>query len=67
MADPGPFATGPARTGWHLASEMRGVINAIFFVLRGGVLWRLLPDHFPSNQMTYRWFMRFSAAQLGKT
>jgi transposase len=26
---------------------MRGIINAIFYVLRSGCPWRLLPDSFP--------------------
>jgi putative transposase len=38
---------------------MRELMNAIFFVLRGGVPWRMLPKHFPPHQTTYRWFMRF--------
>jgi transposase len=38
---------------------MRELINAIFFVLRGGVPWRMLPEHFPPHQTAYRWFMRF--------
>ncbi len=38
---------------------MRELMNAIFFVLRGGVPWRMLPEHFPPHQTTCRWFMRF--------
>ena len=38
---------------------MREVINAIFFVLRGGCPWRMLPKHFPPHQTTYAWFARF--------
>ena len=38
---------------------MREVINAIFFVLRGGCPWRMLPEHFPPHQTTYAWFARF--------
>jgi transposase len=38
---------------------MREVINAIFFVLRGGIPRRMLPEHFPPHQTAYRWFMRF--------
>ncbi|MDB5575683.1 MAG: transposase, family, partial [Bradyrhizobium sp.] len=26
---------------------MREVVNAIFYVLRGGIAWRLLPREFP--------------------
>jgi putative transposase len=38
---------------------MREVMNAIFFVLRGGCAWRMLPQHFPPHQTVYRWFTRF--------
>ena len=54
-----PFLPPAAKTGRHRAWEMRELINAIFFVLRGGVPWRMLPEHFPPHQTTYRWFMRF--------
>ena len=54
-----PLFPAPARTGRHRSWEMREVINAIFFVLRGGIPWRMLPEHFPPHQTAYRWFMRF--------
>jgi transposase len=38
---------------------MREVIDAIFFVLRGGCPWRMLPEHFSPHQTVYRWFTRF--------
>jgi transposase len=38
---------------------MREMMNAIFFVLRGGCPWRMLPERFPPHQMAYRWFTRF--------
>jgi transposase len=54
-----PFLPPPARTGRHRHWPMREVINAIFYVLRGGCPWRMLPEHFPPHQTTYRWFTRF--------
>jgi len=54
-----PLLPPPARTGRHRSWQMREVINAIFFVLRGGIPWRMLPEHFPPHQTAYRWFMRF--------
>jgi transposase len=54
-----PLLPPPAKTGRHRSWEMRELINAIFFVLRGGIPWRMLPKHFPPHQTTYRWFMRF--------
>jgi putative transposase len=29
------------------AWPMREIVNAIFYVLRGGIPWRMLPDCFP--------------------
>jgi transposase len=29
------------------------------YALRSGCTWRLLPEHFPPHQTTYRWFVRF--------
>jgi transposase len=31
-------------------------MNAIFYVLRGGVPWRLLPNDLPPRTTVYRWF-----------
>lgn len=38
---------------------MREAVNAIFYVLRGGLAWRRLPTDFPPWQTIYRWFARF--------
>src|SRR5260221_13974863 len=37
---------------------MREIVNAIFYVLRGGIAWRVLPKDFPPWQTVYRWFAR---------
>ncbi len=37
---------------------MREIVNAIFYVLRGGVAWRMLPQDFPPWPTIYRWFAR---------
>lgn len=34
----------------------REIVNAIFYVLRGGIAWRLLPSDLPPWQTVYRWF-----------
>jgi len=44
------------RTGRPRAWPMREIINAIFYVLRGGITWRLLPSDFPPWPTVYRWF-----------
>lgn len=38
---------------------MREIVNAIGYILRGGVTWRLLPAGFPPWRTIYRWFARF--------
>ncbi len=35
---------------------LREIVNAIFYVLRGGIAWRLLPRDFPPWQTVYQWF-----------
>ena len=37
---------------------MREIVNAIFYVLRGGIAWGLLPKDFPPWPIIYRWFAR---------
>jgi len=54
-----PLLPPPAETGRHRSWPMREIMNAIFFVLRGGCPWRMLPEHFPPHQTVYRWFTRF--------
>ena len=49
----------PAGTGRHRSWPLREVMNAIFYILRGGISWRMLPEHFPPHQTVYRWFTRF--------
>ncbi len=38
---------------------MRCVVEAIFYVLRSGCAWEMLPDSFPPVSTVYRWFARF--------
>jgi transposase len=53
-----PFLPANATCGRKRAWPMREVINAICYVLRGGIAWRLLPDGFPPWSTVYRWFAR---------
>ncbi|MBB4615792.1 transposase [Novosphingobium taihuense] len=46
-------------TGRRRQWSMREIVNAIFYVLRGGIAWRLLTKDFPPWQTVYRWFARF--------
>ena len=38
------------------AWPLREIVNAMFYVLRGGVSWRLLPSDLPPRGTVYRWF-----------
>lgn len=50
-----PLLPAPKRTGRPLSWPLRDV-NAIFYVMRGGVAWRLLPSDLPPKSTAYRWF-----------
>ena len=39
--------------------EVRAVVNAIFYLLRTGCQWRLLPHDFPAWQTVYYYFRRW--------
>jgi putative transposase len=43
-------------------TDMREVVNAIFYVLRGGCQWRLLPTDFPPYQTVYHYFRTWRCA-----
>jgi putative transposase len=45
----------------------RAILDAIFYVLRGGIAWRLLPTDFPPWQTVYRWFAAWRDAGLFAT
>ena len=37
----------------------RDILDAIFYILRGGCAWRLLPHDFPPWQIVYQYFWRW--------
>src|SRR3954451_11594070 len=51
-----PVMPEPNQRGRPREWPLREVINAIFYVLRGGVAWRLLPTDLPPRTTVYRWF-----------
>src|SRR5208282_2199469 len=53
-----PLLPPPTKTGRHRSRQMRELMNAILFLLRGGVPWRMPPQHFPPHQTTYLGFTR---------
>jgi len=54
-----PFLPPPRSCGCPRKWAMREIVNAIFYVLRGGIAWGLLPKDFPPWSTVYRWFARF--------
>jgi transposase len=53
-----PFLPPPGRTGRPRRWPLREIMNAIFYVLRSGCPWRMVPDCFAPATTVYRWFMR---------
>ena len=51
-----PYLPARSRYGRPRGRSLREIVNAIFYVLRGGIAWRLLPSDFPPWQTVYRWF-----------
>lgn len=43
-------------TGRPRTWPMREIVNGIFYVMRAGCTWRLLPSDFPPWETIYRWF-----------
>ena len=62
-----PFMPPPAKTGRPRRWTMREIMNAIFYVLRAGCAWRLLPKCFPPATTVYGWFLRFRHQGLFET
>ena len=50
------------RRGGRPAADLREVANAVFYHLRGGLAWRLLPHDFPPWQTVYGYFRAWRLA-----
>ena len=62
-----PLMPKPKARGRPWAWPLREIVNAIFYVLRGGIAWRLLPREFPPRGTVYRWFARWRDTGLFET
>jgi transposase len=49
-----PFLPRPCSRGCPRKWEMRKIVNAIFYILRGDIAWSLLPKDFPPWSTVYR-------------
>jgi transposase len=51
-----PHLPKPCATGRPREWPMREILNGIFYVVRAGCPWRLLPKDLPPWETIYRWF-----------
>jgi transposase len=51
-----PLLPEPRSRGRPQLWPAREILNAIFYVLRGGIAWRLLPSDLPPKSTVFRWF-----------
>lgn len=54
-----PFMPPPHRLGRPRETELRAVVNALFYVLSSGCQWRMLPRDFPPRSTVQGWFYRW--------
>tara|TARA_B100000929_G_scaffold129830_1_gene102787 strand:- start:63 stop:884 length:822 start_codon:yes stop_codon:yes gene_type:complete len=59
-----PFFPAPSDTGRPRKWPMRRVVEAILYLLRGGLPWRMLPPCFPPVSTVQRWFYQWRDAGL---
>ncbi len=62
-----PLLPAPAPVGRPPRWPTRDIVNAIFYILCGGIPWRMLPDCFPPRQTVYGWFAAFRDAGVWET
>jgi transposase len=51
-----PYVPAPKPGGRPEKYPKREILNGIFYILRGGCAWRLLPHDFPPWQIVYHYF-----------
>jgi transposase len=51
-----PLSPPLSKVGRRPAWPMRDIVDGIFYVLRGGIAWRMLPPCFLPRQTVYGWF-----------
>ncbi len=54
-----PFVPAPKPGGRPAKHPRREIVNAMLYVLRGGIAWRLLPHEFPPWPTVYAYFRRW--------
>jgi putative transposase len=54
-----PLVPAPNKRGRPKTHPSREILNAIFYILKSGCAWRLLPRDFPRWETVYWWFRRW--------
>jgi transposase len=54
-----PHLSKPCAMGRPREWPMREIVNGLFYIMRAGCPWRLLPSDFPPWSTIYRWFAKF--------
>lgn len=54
-----PYLPRPTRRGRPRVHSFRVVLDAVFYVLKSGCPWRLLPKDFPPWKSVYDWFRKW--------
>jgi putative transposase len=54
-----PHIRSPNKRGRPKIYSLRHVLNAVFYVLRSGCAWRMLPYGFPPWRVVYYWFRKW--------
>src|SRR5918997_5701613 len=54
-----PHLPEPAVQGRPRLHGLRPILDAVFYVLKSGCPWRLLPKDFPPWKSVYHWFRRW--------
>src|ERR687890_1448954 len=54
-----PHLPKPAGWGRPRLHSLRAILDAVFYVLKGGCPWRLLPRDFPPWKTVYDWFRKW--------
>jgi putative transposase len=62
-----PLLPRPKRRGRPRSVGRHEILNAIFYVLRGGVPWRMLPVGFPPWKTVFHYFRQWRLSGLWET
>lgn len=60
-----PFVAAPASRGRPRTLDLREILNAIFYLLKAGCAWRMLPHDFPKWQTVYYYFRLWKRKGVG--